>query len=416
MKRTLLAVCLLLPMLVRAEDPYRLVKIVVTGSQRYEQADLVRATGLQENSRVTRQALDASGKRLLDSGAFASVQYTFKPAAGVRAVEADFQVKDAEKVLPAEFENFVWWSDQELEDAIHQAAPLYRGRLPLAGTLPDDVAAALAKLLESKGVAGSVGHHLFAEMGELPSAFRFKITGGVPKIKDVHFSDATHFPADAQARCVEALQNHDYLRSDVKKILERTLAQSYLERGYLKFTIVDVRPTMSESKDLTVNITLNEGDQYRLAGFAWSGNTAAPSDQLSKLITIKPGDPVNFPKLESNLAAVRKLLRKFGREAAVIKPVAAFSGANVTYDFQVTEGDVYRMGNLEIEGLDPEPTAKVRALWKLAPGSAYDNTYVTYFITHLVMKLPGHTFSCEYVEQPDDSQKTVNVHLVFKTE
>jgi outer membrane protein insertion porin family len=403
-------------MLVRAEDPYRLVKIVVTGSQRYEPADLMRATGLAENSRVTRQDLEASGKRLLDSGAFASVQYTYKPAAGVRAVEADFQVKDAEKFLPAELENFVWWSDQELEDAVHQAVPLYRGQLPLSGTLPDDVAGALTKLLATKGVAGSVEHHLFAEMGELPSAFRYKITGGVPKIKGVQFTDATHLPADALARCADALKNHDYLRSDLKKILERTLAQSYSERGYLKFKIVDVRPTVSDSKDLSVNITVSEGDQYRLAGFAWSGNTAVPGDQLSKLVTIKPGEPVNFPRLESNLAAVRKMLRKFGREAAVIKPVATFAGNNVTYDFQVAEGDVYRMGNLEIEGLDPEPTAKVRSLWKLAPGSAYDNTYVTYFITHLVMKLPGHTFTCEYVEQPDDSQKTVNVHLLFKTE
>ncbi|HEX5435468.1 MAG TPA: POTRA domain-containing protein [Candidatus Angelobacter sp.] len=84
-----------------AQDNH-LVKILVSGTHRYQPEDVIRATGLKENSVVTTAQLEAGTKRLGDSGAFTSVQYNFRPAPKTWGVEAEFQVKDADKFLPAE--------------------------------------------------------------------------------------------------------------------------------------------------------------------------------------------------------------------------------------------------------------------------------------------------------------------------
>lgn len=415
-KPLLVCLFLILSLPAAAEERLHLVKILVDGSNRYQAADVVRATGLKENSLVTREQLDAGTKRLADSGVFASVDYLFRPASAGSGIEAQFQVKDAEKFLPVEFENFTWWSDQELESTLHQAVPLYLGKIGLAGALPDDVAAALGTLLASKGVDSKVIWQKWAAPGELPSVYRFKIANGVPKIKDVELIDANHVPADVLARFVDSLRNHDYLRSAVKKNLERTLVPAYQERGYLQFRAGDIHPKIAEDGTLTISIPVNEGAQYKLASYSWSGNTVASAEQLSKFVTLRTGEPVNLTTLQANLDTARKFLGKFGRLAAAITPVPVFAGENVTYRFDIREGDLYSMGDLDIAGLDSAATQKIRDFWKLAPGSPYDNTYVPYFVGHLILKRQGTSFTCEYLEQQDDTQKLVNIRLQFKAD
>jgi outer membrane protein insertion porin family len=165
-----------------------------------------------------------------------------------------------------------------------------------------------------------------------------------------------------------------------------------------------------------VEATLSEGEQYRFAGLGWSGNTLISSDELTKHITLKTGNPVDALQLDRDLAQVRKLYGKFGREAVSIKPVPTFVDNTVSYAFQITEGDLYRMGKLEIEGVEPQQTHKLEQIWKLAEGAPYDSTYVHQFIAETVVKVPGHKWAWKMFEQIDDPLKTVNVRLQIKIE
>jgi hypothetical protein len=165
MRRTLLFLCLLLPLLAHADTQYRLAKIVVTGSKRYPDAELVRATGLTVNTQVTADDLQSAASRLGTCGVFSSVQFVFKAAGSANSVEADFIVKDAERFLPAVFENLVWFTDQELQSALHDALPLYNGMVPASGSMADDVVAALSKILSAKGLPSDVSYMPKAEIG-----------------------------------------------------------------------------------------------------------------------------------------------------------------------------------------------------------------------------------------------------------
>ena len=399
-----------------AADHFNLARIVVTGSQRYREDDVVRATGLAVSTQVTADDLQNAANRLGNSGAFASVQFLFKPVVGGKGVEADFQVTDAEKYLPAVFENFVWFSDQELQAAVHQAVPLFQGELPSSGSMSDDVSVALAKFLASKGLPSEISYIMSANFGGPPTAYKFKVAGANLKIRDVVLTNATHLAPEQLAKAVEPLKGTEYLRSDVAVVLEKNLSPIYQQRGYLKFAINDIKPKVDDKSQVTIETTLSEGKQYRLGGVSWSGNTLISSDELAKRITLKPGSPVDALQLDRDLSQVRKLYGKFGREAVIIKPVPAFVNDTVNYAFQVTEGDLYHMGKLEIQGVESEQAHKLEQVWKLAEGAPYDATYVHEFIANTVVKVPGHKWTWKMLEQIDDPQKTVNVRLQIKIE
>ena len=416
MRILVLFLACLLPALAGAVDRFNLARVVVTGSQRYREDDLVRASGLTVNTQVTADDLQNAANLLGNSGAFASVQFLFKPAVGAKGVEADFQVKDADKYLPAVFENFVWFSDQDLQDALHQAVPLFKGDIPNSGTLSDDVSAALRKFLASKGLPNEISYIMSATFGGAPTAYKFRVTGANLKVTDVRLIGAARMAPEQLAKAVEPLKGTDYLRSDVAVVLEKNLTPIYQQRGYLKFAITEIKPKVDERSQVTVEATLSEGEQYRLGGLNWSGNTLISSDDLTKRITLKTGNPVDALQLDRDLAQVRKLYGKFGREAVSIKLAPAFANNTVSFDFQVTEGDLYRMGKLEIQGVEPEQVRKLEQIWKLGEGQPYDATYVQKFIADTVVKVPGHKWSWKMFEQIDDPQKTVNVRLQIKIE
>ncbi|HZE81858.1 MAG TPA: POTRA domain-containing protein [Candidatus Polarisedimenticolia bacterium] len=416
MRRFLLVLVCLLPALAGAADRFNLARVLVSGSQRYREDDLVRATGLIVNTQVTAGDLQNAANRLGNSGAFSSVQFLFKPAIGTKGVEADFQVADAEKYLPALFENFAWFSDQELQEAVHQAVPLYHGELPTSGNMSDEVSAALSKFLASKGLPSQISYILSASFGQLPTAYKFRVADADLKVSEVTLVGAAHMLPEPLAKALSPLKGTIYLLSDVAIVLEKNLVPIYRQHGYLQFKIAEIKPTV-EAKDLvSIEVTVSEGEQYRLTGFSWSGNTLIPGDNLSKRMSLKAGNPVDEPQLDRDLAQVRKLYGKFGREAVMIKPVPSFADNTVSYTFQVTEGDLYHMGKLEIQGIEPEQAHKLERIWKLAEGEPYDATYVQKFMANTLVRVPGHKWTWMMFEQIDDTQKTVNVRLQIKIE
>jgi outer membrane protein assembly factor BamA len=237
MRRLLLLIACLPPARARAADHFNLARVIVTGSQRYREDELVRATGLTVNTQVTADDLQTAATRLGNSGAFASVQFLFKPAVAAKGIEADFQVKDAEKYLPAVFENIVWFNDQDLREALHQAVPLFNGDIPNSGTMCDDVSAALRKFLASKGLPSEISYIMSATFGGPPTAYKFRVADANLKVRDVVLLGVARMASDQLAKAIAPLKGTDYLRSDVAVVLEKSLTPIYQQRGYLKFAI-----------------------------------------------------------------------------------------------------------------------------------------------------------------------------------
>jgi hypothetical protein len=359
--------------------------------------------------------LQNAASRLNSYGVFSTVQYLYKPAIGtVNSVEADFELTDAPQFLPARFDNFLWFSPEEVGATLHDALPLYNGELPLSGGLPDEVSSVLSKMLAAKNLPSEVSYILEGEQGKPPREYLFKVEHANLKVSAFSFSGVRRMDANLVMQSVAPLKGADFFHSIIDSWVTSKLADLYQQNGYLQAAL-EVKPRLGENGAVTVDVAVNEGVQYRVAGFTWSGNTLISSEELSKRLTLKPGEPANGVKLARDLGEVRKLYGKFGREGARIHPAMAFSEETVRYTLEVTEGDVYHMGKLEVLAPD-QYKQKVQDAWRLPEGAVYDNTHLLLVVDKIRKFVPSNSrWEWKAREQIDDANKVVNVQLEVAT-
>ena len=112
----------------------KLIEVKAAGSKRFTQEQVAAASGLPLGATVDDETFRKAARQLGETGAFNAISYTFSySSAGTKVT---FQVTDADKFVPAHFADFVWFSDQELLQRIHERVPLFRGELPSSGRLP----------------------------------------------------------------------------------------------------------------------------------------------------------------------------------------------------------------------------------------------------------------------------------------
>ncbi|HXB22580.1 MAG TPA: POTRA domain-containing protein [Candidatus Solibacter sp.] len=393
-----------------APEQYHLIRVLVRGSKRYAPADLIRATGLVADSRVTIADLQNAANRMVGYGAFSLVKYLYKPAIGTDGIEADFEVKDEEQVLPAVFDNFLWFSPDQLKAAVHGDVPLFDGLIPTTGSLLSSVVNSLQKLLAAKGVPSEVSYALQQDIGKPAKAYLFRVENAGLKIKEFNFSGANQMDASLLKQAVARLKARDYFYSDLADSLKNAVIPVYRQRGFLSAELSEINPRLAEG-GVDVDVHVSEGSQYRLGGFQWSGNTLIAADELSRHISLKPGELVNGLKLDHDLGAVQELFGRFGRQGATVTPIPTYAAGTVNYNFQVREGDIYRMGKLEIAGANPQHKTVILSLWKLAEGEAYDSTYVWRHKYQCGSAFKGQILRWQVEEQADPENKVVNVRL-----
>jgi outer membrane protein assembly factor BamA len=102
-----------------------------------------------------------------------------------------------------------------------------------------------------------------------------------------------------------------------------------------------------------------------------------------------------------------------------IKPQAQIydESATVHYDINISEGDLYKMGELEIAGVDSSSKDRLREAWTLREGDPYNANYTRKFVDDAPRLLPrGLQFSVKLDEELDEKSKAVDVTIHFKVQ
>jgi outer membrane protein assembly factor BamA len=82
---------------------------------------------------------------------------------------------------------------------------------------------------------------------------------------------------------------------------------------------------------------------------------------------------------------------------------------------KVIEGDQYKMGELEILGLDTRAKDRMREAWKLQQGQPYNADYPKKFLEDTRNLVPAEVeWAISVHETPDAKDKTVDVEISFK--
>lgn len=398
----------------------KLISAKATGSKRYTSAQIIAATGLQLNQPVSEDDFKSVTQQLGETGAFSNVAYSFDFSS--EGIKLELQVTDSSPFAPARFENFVWLSDQELMAKLTASVPLFQGQLPVTGRLIDQVSDALQTLAIERQLKGRVDYLRSGPADGPTEYFDFSVTGQDIRIRQVAFPGADDAVLPTLQTAAKRLLGEDYSRTALLTQAQKNFLPVYLERGYLKAVFSDVQPKVVENTPdetlVEAAFPVSAGPQYKLSDLQLAGNKLFPAEKLRELIRLQPGQPANAVSLNADLDAIKSLYGSRGYMAAraAATPEMNDADSTVRYVIQIQEGDIYKMGDLEIRGLDSHTAQIVLTAWKLQEGDTYDSQYPKKFTDSVMTLLPagGEDWKVEVHESVEDKDKTVDISLHFE--
>ena len=398
----------------------RLAAVQITGSARFTSDQIVAATMLHVGAQIGRDDLQRAADDLAKTGRFSTVEYRFATTdAGVRA---EFQVTDAPAV-PAWFDNFPWFTDDELVAALKKSVPLFDGTSPAGGSVANDIANALEGLLLTRGLHGDVSHVLTTVPGSDAQIEQFRV-GNLPvNVASVDFGDSlAKSDRGIQSRLPDIV-GKPYSRSSLVLFEVEQVQAAYLSHGFLR---VRFDPPVVHLVDsggaprVSVVVLVVPGSAFTWRPPTWTGNSAVGVLELATLVPLHDGDAADGMKREAGWEAVRQAYARRGYLDVDLVATPRFDDAarTVTYAVSITEGPQFHMGKLVLTGLSMEGEHRVRAVWKMPEGAVFDRSVYEEFVASGIKEafsgLPFHYEKIGRFLQEDAKKATVDVLIDFQ--
>lgn len=405
---------------------YTVAEVHASGSHRYSDAQIAATAGLKPGDPVNSPALQEIADEMAGLGIFSRVNFRFT-VKNNRAI-VNFELEDA-PVVPVIFENFPWFSDQEITDEIRTAVPLFDGVAPKGGTLLDEITDALKKKLASRGIQANVEHMLLAEPSTDGAIMQFRQDGQSFTVASLSFSDPAAQNSEKLHDRLTDLVGKNFSRFALELFENEQVRPIYLSAGQIRVTfgapVVHLNGDGNHKGPATVDIQvpIDPGPVYRLSGVTWTGDMAIDQASLAKLIPLKEGDVADGMRLASGWQQVELEYAHRGYINAKVEAVPQFDNARrtVAYNVKITEGPEYRMGELVVTGLSLDAERSVRNAWRLPPGQVFDKTYVDSMLAKLEKPtvaifgdLPVHYEKMGRWLRPDTQKHVMDVLIDFQ--
>jgi outer membrane protein assembly factor BamA len=396
------------------------------GQKNLTEGQIAALTGLKVGAQVGRDDLQKAADVLVASGLFANVKYDFKTRA--EGLTLTFHVTESPRV-PVYYDNFPWFGDSELNDAIRAQLPFFDGTLPEGGAVVDAAGNAIHDLLATHKLDLAVQHQVVANPLADGNIQQFSVEGAGLTIASMTFSDAALTSNPAVGAHLSEINGKPYSRTTIDVFLAEQIRPVYLKQGYLKAKLgpPEVRlsgpPTEKLPEQIPVFVPVSVGDVYHFADAQWSGNNVISSLALASYFGLRAGDIANGMDIEAALEKIREEYGRRGYLDATVQPEASFNETahTVSYKIAIAEGAQYHMGGWVITGLSTNGEASVRSHFPIASGDVFDKIKYEDFLIGLQNhskdifgELPIHYDNVGHWLKPDLSKATVDVLLDFK--
>jgi hypothetical protein len=381
------------------EDTGKLDTITITGSSRYTSDQIVPASGLHHGDTITKQTLQEAANRLAQLGYFTNVSYRFTSNGNL--VDVTYSLQDAPTISIA-FDNFPWFTDDEIRQSIRRDVPLFDGSAPTTGTIPDDIAAAIQKLMLAHGIHAQVLRQ--EALGGVTSSSEqlvFSAQGDSLPIASLEFTDPLATQDQGLRLRMSDIVGKPYSRFGVEVFNFEQVRPIYLAHGYLdvQFATPEARfpgPPNHPPDKVVVRDSINPGKTYTWSGVTWSGNQALPSTDLVRLTPFAPGSMADGVKIQGAWENVGKAYRHIGYLDVKVDAQQHLDNTScaASYTITVSEGIKYHMGELILSGMSLESERRLRAGWGIPKGATFDEAYYDNFVSSDIKKaiagLPVH--------------------------
>lgn len=397
------------------------------GQKHLTEEQIASLTELTRGAQVGRKELQDAADALVRTGLFARVNFKYDTHNDNLVVT--FNVEENPR-LAVSYDNFPWYSDSELDDAVRKELPFYDGHLPQAGQAVERAAAALKAFVAARDPKVEITHQVVLSPLSDGSEQQFTVEGPALKISKLEFSD----PKLTEDRVVRAhlgeIAGKPYSRMTINVFLAEQIRPIYQQQGFLRAKIGPAEVRLSGNpnqqkleEQIPVYVPCVPGAIYRWKGADWKGNAAISSITLTNVLGMKAGDVANGQAIEGGWERVREEYGERGYLEAKVTPVAAYDDAvhTASYEVSIIEGQVFHYGSMTISGMSLTGERMIQEAWSMKPGDVFDKKVFEDFLIRLeshretiFKELPVHYDTVGHFLQTDAEKRTVEVLLDFK--
>lgn len=393
---------------------FRAKSIEFTGYPKASKVDLLSASGLKEGESLTDAQLQEAANKLSDTGMFSNVSFEY---AGETLKVTLEPTKD---LVPVLYQNFPFWTAEELTQLVHAKVPLYTGSIAPVKGMKAAVSNALKEILSEKLHIDAQVHGGLLTQGKSP-LMGFTIELPRVTISAANIDGVSPSHEAAVKKIADSLVGDQYLEPYTSDRLKQALAAHYANNGFVDFSLQVVPNPNSNVQGqqiktaLTLKIT--EGLQYKVGSLVIDANPLITQEEFERHLAIHSGEMANLELLHKGLAYPSSMYQTKGYITAKlsVQTTRHADSKTVDYKISVTPGEVFHLGTVRFENLTPDQKAQVEKAWKLAPGDVYDPTYAPGFMRNnarSLQSLAGLTAS--YSQKVNTENHTVDVILSFQ--
>jgi outer membrane protein insertion porin family len=367
-----------------APTAYTLENLTVEGNHNYSAAQIFAVADLHVTEKAGKPEFEAARAKLEATGAFDNVSYRYAPSKDGDGYDVVFEVGEVAQVYPIRFEDLPA-TDAQFRGWLKQKDPLFGEKIPATKPVVDRYVAWISEFLAKQNYHQPVAGKLSSDGGE-DLALLFRPAKGYPAIAHVVFTGTGDIPAGLlQTAMYDVAIGVPYTEPRVRQLLDNTIRPIYEARGLLRVAFPKIETTPAKDVDgLTVTIQVTPGPLYKLEHVSFVGAEFSRSEwnNLSKL---KTDQTVNFDDVKAAQERIRNNLRREGHLDASSKVARDVNDTEHTVgiEFQIDPGPLYKLGKLDIVGLDIETEPVIRKMWGMAPERPFNVEYPDHFLARV---------------------------------
>jgi len=423
--RVLATLLLLTPFIAHAQ--YSIASVTFKHPGPYTTPELLAVSGLEAGQLLNANSLGNAAQHLLDTGLFSDATIDYTGTGMRRGIVVDLKPIPLDKLLPASFENFVWFTPDELTAGIHAHVPLYRGVASDAGTLPDDIQSALQQMLVAKGINATLSHSILEPTNEHPiRVISFRIDEPSVRILTAHVSMVA--PQGAAAALTPGLQQalnlaprHPFNEGLSGLTLEDILLDPFRRAGYIQSSLDNLQRTVAPSPTdpkiflVTYTARIVTGDPWKISTLTWNPTPLYSAADFARDTKLHPGDLANDTALLNleGLISAAYLSHGYLDVYLLPHPVPDTTANTVAYTLEPIPGDIYRLKAVNVTGLPPSAQKAFDTAWTMKAGDPYSEIAVNIFIRKNMGQPVFQPYNLNYGASVDPDTHLVDLTLTF---
>ena len=248
----------------------------------------------------------------------------------------------------------------------------------------EDIRQTFEEMLAGYGIKATVKADLTSDLGPKKiTAINFTVTSPAVRIGQIQLSGVS---AAMQARAdglVDGQTGNAFDTENSAIGLQHAFENLYQDQGYaaVQVDVAEIEPPIvsDQTVDIPYKIAIREGGVYKLGVISYPPDALVPRAEVQRVLSKYPAG--SGRPLDLFLLAVRDAYHARGYLDCAINSQPSFNEAThiVNYSVDVAPGPLYRMAAVEFDSAPNAMAARLTRLWKMAPGDAFDESYVSGF-------------------------------------